>query len=249
MSRPAVTGGGRLRDRVGTRNPAPAFGLLGVVLVAAGVAVPAYETLLVVWGGTALFVALLLRFVVTGETLAAAVTTDVYETMATNARRLGADGPVRYVPGEDGVSLVAGDVALDPVGARLLGPADETPAAAPSGAESGAEETPVVHLSVLVDVVVSDLELAARVSATPTDDGATVTVTDSRVGTGELFDHPVVSVVGVGLARRLGTPVAVDATAEGEELTVTCRWDSQRGEELLDGAETDQHGEHEAAAE
>ena len=234
MSRPDVAAGGRVRHRVGTKNAAPIFAGLGVVLVAVAAALPEFQTLLLAWGGTALFVALLLRFVLSGPTMSAAVTTDIYDAMAGNARRLAGSAPQRYVPDADGVTLAVGERSFDPVGERL---AATVPA-------SGPEATVTDRLTVLVDVVVNDLELAARASATATDDGATVTVTDSRVGTTQLFDHPVASLVGVTLADHLDRPVTVESRLDGDRLVVTCRW-SESGEELLDGPERGQNEENE----
>lgn len=224
MSRPDIAAGGRLRERVGSRNAAPIFAGLGVLLVAVAVAIPEFQTLLLAWGGTALFVALLLRFVVTGRTVSAAVTSDIYAVMAGNARRVAGAAPHRYVPDADGVTLAVGDRSFDPVGERL----------AATVPESGPDAAVADRLAVLVDVVVNDLELAARASATPTDDGATVTITDSAVGTTQLFDHPVASLVGVELAEHLDRPVTVESSANGDRLVVTCRW-SEPTEELLDG--------------
>ncbi|WP_262178055.1 hypothetical protein [Haloarcula laminariae] len=234
MAETDLAAGGRLRDRVGSRNPAPIFAVLGVGLLAAAFAVPAYETLLVAWGGTAVFVALLLRFVMGEPTLSTAVTTDVYETIAGNVRRRVGAGRSRYVPADEGVTLVVAGDEFDPVGRRLLATVEAAPG-----------ESLTDHLAVLVDVLVSDLELAGAARATAAEDGATVTVTDSRVGTGELFDHPVASVLGVGLARRLDVPVSVEATVEGDDLVVTCRLEG--AEELRDRPEPDQHGEDEPA--
>jgi len=209
MSR-RIAAGGRLRDRFGRRNPAPVFGVVGALLLGGGLAVPAFETLLFVWGGTALFVAFLLRFVMTGSTVSSSVTTDIYTAMAANVRRLTPADDHEYVPGSGGVTLVAGDREFDAAGERLLRTHDGFTAA----------ETVSDQLSVLVDVLVNDLELAARATATVDGERATVTVTGSRVGTAELFDHPVASVIGVGLARGLETPVAVEATREDGALVV-----------------------------
>jgi hypothetical protein len=227
-----VAAGGRLRDRVGPRVPAAVFAALGLALVGAAVAVPAVETLLLAWGGTALFLALVFRFVFTGPTVPAAVTTAIHATMAGNARRRVPDAPHRYVPGADGVSLAVDGETFDPIGTRLLAAA-ETP-----GGDGTLEE----RLAVLVDVVVNELEVASRASATAAPGEATVTVTGSRVGTAELFDHPVASIVGVALAGHLETGVRVDSSVEDGTLVVACRW-SQRAEELLDGAEADEDGE------
>lgn len=186
------------------------FGGLGVALLAGGAAVPAYETLLFVWGGTALFVALLLGVVMTGPTVSSAVATDIHATMAANARRSGPGPNHEYVPVSDGVTLVAGDSEFDAVGERLLRSHDDL----------ASTETAANQLSVLVDALVNDLELADRATATTDGESATVRAVGSRVGTAELFDHPVASVVGVGLAHGLGTTVAVEATREGETLVV-----------------------------
>ncbi|MDS0261395.1 hypothetical protein NDI56_18495 [Haloarcula sp. S1CR25-12] len=221
MGSEAATGGG-LRDRFGPRNPAPAFGVLGVGLVGAAVAVPAFETLLFAWGGTALFAAVLLRFVTTTATVPAAVATDVHAVAAGNARRFAGTGPHRYVPDGDSVSLVVGGdasgdrpgTALDPVGERLLAPL----------AEPASEPTVENRVPVLLDAVVHDLELAAGARSRTTDTGVEVTVTGVQVGTAELFDHPAVSVVGVGLADALSAPVRVDPTVEDGRLVVACHW-------------------------
>ena len=228
--------GGRLRDRVGTRAPVTVFTVVGGLLVAAGFGIPEAGTLLFAWGGTALFVALLLQFVFTGPTVSAAVTTDIYTTLAGNARQRAPSGPMRYVPDGDGVSLTVGGETFDPVGERLLA-GSETP-----GATGSLED----RLAALVDVLVNELELTARASATTDDGGVTVTATGSRVGTTELFDHPIVSAVGVALAAHREAPVRVDAAVEGERLVVTCRW-SEGTDELLEGPQSDEGGEDDGA--
>ncbi|PAU85617.1 hypothetical protein CK500_02650 [Halorubrum salipaludis] len=199
------------------------FAALGVALVAGGAVAPAFETLLFVWGGTALFVALLLRFVATGDTVSAAVATDIYTAAAGNARRGSPAGDHRYVSGADGVELVVGDSAFDAVGERLLATSGvlEADAAVVDGGTADGEAAIDERLAVLADVLVNDLELARRARASTDGGVATVTVTGSRVGTTELFDHPVASVVGVGLARGRDAPVAVEATVEDGELVVT----------------------------
>jgi hypothetical protein len=206
-----IVAGGRLRDRFGSREPAPVFAVLGVALVAGGLTVSAFETLLFVWGGTALFVALLLRFVMTGPTVSSTVATDIYTTMAGNTRRAAPSGRHRYVPDADGVGLVVGDREFEAVGDRLLASGVDLPPGSPDDDA----------LSVLADAIVNDFELASRVRATTDGDVATVTVTESRVGTTELFDHPVASVIGVGLARASGVPVAVETAVENGTLVVT----------------------------
>lgn len=221
-----LVAGGRLRDRFGSRNPTAAFAALGVALLGGGAVVPAFETLLFVWGGTALFVAFLLGFVMREPTVSSAVTTDIYATMAGNASRLNAADDREYVPGPDGVTLVAGGREFDAVGERLLR----------SHGDLAPADTVDDLLSVLIDVLVNDLELAARVSATTEGERATVTVTGSRIGTGELFDHPVASVIGVGLARGLEVPVTVETTLEDETLVVVAEPTTSGGTSRTSGS-------------
>lgn len=209
MSR-RIVAGGRPRDWFGPRQPARVFGVLGLALVGGGLVVSRFETLLFVWGGTALFVAFLLYFVMTGTTVSSVVASDIYTAMAGNVRRPESASDHRYVPGSDGVTLVAGDREFDPVGEQLLRTHDDLPTT----------ESVEARLSVLVDVLVNDLELAARATATTDDERATVTVTGSRIGTTELFDHPAASVIGVGLARGLESPVTVETAREDENLVV-----------------------------
>jgi quercetin dioxygenase-like cupin family protein len=231
VSSTRVSAGGGLRDRVESSATA-AFVGLGIGLVVAGMTVPEARTLLFAWGGTALFLAALLRFVSVEPTVSAAVTTAIYTALATGARPADHSGRHRYVPEGDGSSLEVGEETFVPVGERLLATV-ETPHWAGTVEE---------RLAVLVDVVVNELELARRVSARTTDHGATVTVTESRVGTDVVFDHPVGSIVGVALATHLGRPVDVDVRAEeeaAETLVVVCEW-SQGADELLDSADADE---------
>ena len=212
MSR-RIVAGGRPHDRFGPRHPARAFGVLGLALVGGGLVVPRFETLLFVWGGTALFVAFLLYYVLTGTTVSSAVATDIYATMAGNVRQSDPATDHRYVPDSGGVTLVAGDREFEPVGEQLLRTHDDLTTS----------DTVGTQLSVLVDALVNDLELASRAAATTDDDSATVTVTGSRIGTTELFDHPAASVIGVGLAHGLGGPVTVEASREDGNLVVVAK--------------------------
>ena len=221
-----IAAGSRLRTRFGSRNPAPVFGVLGVGLVVGGLAVPEFETLLFIWGGTALFVALLLQFVMSESTLSAAVTSDIYTTMAGNARRASsvadrkqrtAEGH-RYVPDADGVTLFVDDREFDAVGQRLLATGDDLTL-------DGAVDD---LLSVLFDVLINELELATRLTATTDEELVTVTVIGSRIESTELFDHPIAAVIGVGLAQGLDTPVAVETARQDEQLVVTAEPTSSR---------------------
>lgn len=211
-----VTVGTGLWDRFGRRRPVPALAVLGVALVAAGFALPAIQTLLFAWGGTALFAAVLAQFVLTTPSVPATVAADVQRSLGGNLRRLVGEGRHRYVPGDEGVTLAVDgtETALEPVGERLL-----------AAVETGeTDQSAEAALPVLADVLVNDLELAGTVRSRRTDAGVEVAVSGNRLGADEPFDHPVVSVFGVGLARALDTPVTVVASSDGERFVVTCEW-------------------------
>lgn len=208
-----VAAGTGRRGAVLGRNPWLGFAAVGVVLVGSGVALPALDSVLFSWGAFALVVAALLRFVTGDTAVPASVVSDVYTTMAANSDRdRDPNAPQRYVPDDGGVRLDG----REPVGERLLArvDADTDPATAPS--ERAAQ---------LVDALVNHLEIADHAAATVREDGATVTVR-SRIATDERRDHPVVSVVGVGLAGALDRPVVVETGGEGDGLELTCRWDA-----------------------
>lgn len=210
-----VAAGSARRGRLGSlsrRAPAPVFAVLGVVLVGGGVAVPAYETVLVAWGGTALFVALFLGLVAPEPTVPATVAADIHTVAAARARERGAGPSGRYVPTETGVRLVPDG---EPVGARLLA----------TVAIGDTEATPSTRAAALVDALVHHLELADRAEATVGESRAELTAR-SRLATDELYDHPVASVFAVGLAETVDRPVAVETSVTDEGLVVTCRWDA-----------------------
>lgn len=213
MSQPGVTAGNGVRDRLDARTAALVFGGLGVVLVGAGLALPDVATLLFVWGGTALFVALLLGVVMREPTVPASVTSDIYSTMAANLRRQAPDGTARYVPDADGVTLRVGEREFDPVGERLL--------ATRTAVEAGTVEAALAQVA---DILVNEAELVGEARASVDGTVATVVLTGSRVGTAELFDHPTASMVGVCLAGHLDRPVRVDTAVEDDRLVVTCDW-------------------------
>lgn len=188
----------------------------GVGLLVAGVALPAYGTLLVAWGGTALFGAVLV--VLFGETsvVRAEVATDVYAVLAGNCRTAtDADGLV-YVPGEEGVRLVTGDAVLEPTGAPLVDRIEDASVTQP--------ELTSGRLQAVVDGLISQVELVDDATGETGDGEARVTASGCRIGINERFDHPVASAVGVGLARAVDGPVWVEADVEGEALVVSCEW-------------------------
>ena len=78
----------------------------------------------------------------------------------------------------------------------------------------------------LSDAIVEDFELAQTVEceADPQDGRISVRITDALYGDGTRFDHPIVSLLAVGLSTGLETPVETTVTGT-EPLTVTFRWE------------------------
>lgn len=78
----------------------------------------------------------------------------------------------------------------------------------------------------LSDAIVEDFELAQTVEYdTDPDNGrASLQLTEALYGAGNRFDHPIVSLLAVGLATGLEKPVETEVTAT-EPLSVTLRWE------------------------
>jgi hypothetical protein len=78
----------------------------------------------------------------------------------------------------------------------------------------------------LSDAIVEDLELAQTVEyeTDPQDGRVSVRIIDAVYGDGTRFDHPIVSLLAVGLSTGLETPVETTVTGT-EPLTVTFRWE------------------------
>lgn len=78
----------------------------------------------------------------------------------------------------------------------------------------------------LSDAIVEDFELARTVEyeTDPTDGRVSVRITGVLYGDGTRFDHPLVSLFGVGLSTALESPVETTVTGT-EPLAVTFRWE------------------------
>lgn len=95
----------------------------------------------------------------------------------------------------------------------------------------------------LRDGLVEQFELveSARAEADAAAGRAVVRVSGSAVGATDRFDHPVPSLLGVGLARAVGQPVTVvadPADGGGTEYVVTCAWTERSANEHEDEATT-----------
>lgn len=235
------------------RRSAVGFALLGLLATAGGVAVPGSRTVLFALGGTGLFAALLTWFVTPERFVSAGVGDAVFEALAGNherlCRELGLSDERVYVPAADettGVWLyvpqrstgtvpdadalaslfVVGDdestrgVSLRPTGETLFREFE----AALSGPLAG---EPAELVAQVREAIVEQFEVADGLRTDLDADGGRLTVAVDGGPYGEItrFDHPVVSVVAVALARGLDRSVRVELAGENDEAVATLRWD------------------------
>jgi len=233
--------------RVHNRRVAGGFLLVGLVALAGAVFVPPARTVLLALAGTGLFAALLVVLLTPERFVAAGVGPAVYDAHQATAGavvdELGLSGERVYLP-DDGGRLfvpqygeydlpadraplfVVADrepergVALRPTGASLLRDLEPTLS---GGLSADAEEI----VTQLTDGVVDGFELAA-VAAPDRDEGRlAVGVADAAYGPVDRLDHPVASLLGVGLARGLDTPVTVTVEQPDDDRydwLVVCSW-------------------------
>jgi hypothetical protein len=240
-----------------TRYRTTALGLAGIGVLAglAGVLFPPQRTVLFALAGTGLFVGVLTYYLTPEQFFPARIGTTVYEALAANeaalTAELGLEDEQVYVPvdgGRDGVRLFVpqhadyelpsadalGDVfvvtddestrgiAVRPTGVGLLDELTRT-------LSGGLGDDATTIATQLSDALVEQFELVERAQP-DVDDAAgqvTVAVTDSAYGSITDFDHPVASVLAVGLARGLDVPVTLDVEARSDDradYVITCRW-------------------------
>lgn len=237
------------------RRTAVGLGVLGSLAVVGGILVSSASDVLFALGGIGLFGGLLTYYLTPEQSVSADVGRDVYASLADNeaaiADELGLSARRCYVPtptAESGVRLfvpqhdtgtlpdsklltqtvvVPDDdrirgLALEPSGQRLFDAFDDALTGSLADTPGGIAEQ-------LTDAIVEQFELAR--SVTPEVDIAskrvTVAVADTVYGRVDRFDHPVASVLAVGLARGLDEPVSMEVTAATDDRSdylVTCRW-------------------------
>jgi len=236
----------RLR-RTGYRRTAIGLAAIGGVAAVSGVVFPDVRGVLFALGATGLFAAVLTVWITPERFVSADVGERIYTALAAThdaaIAELGLEGTPVYVPGERGPRLYIPQQATDerpPADADLTETfvvdaeaghgLSVTPTGAPLIEElQGIQTLPArgEELAVtLADAVVEVFGLANGVDA-DVDSGAgrVVFEVDAPVyGEPARFDHPIGSVLAVGLAVGLEVPIHVDI-AETEPLVVVCRWE------------------------
>lgn len=237
-----------------------AFGLAGIGAgaTAAAVLFPPVRDVLLALGGTGLFAAILVYYLTPEQFIAADVGSSVYsamaETQAAIVDDLGLTSQQVYVPTDtsdpeawlfvpqheeyqlpDAVALnspfvleaekSSRGVSFHPTGSPLVREFDETDT-------DIVEDDPAAIVERFVEAVVEQFELAEDISSDiSADEGrATVAVTDSKFGAVDLFDHPIQSLLAVGLSRELTVPVAAETTATTDDRAdylVMLRWNEE----------------------
>lgn len=201
-----------------------------VVSFTAAVAAAGLTVTVATLGGTAVVAGALNHLLVPGRDLPPAVTESVYTAFASAAENVVAERDLSehrvYVPasGRSSARLVVPAAGGDPLARDwaaedAISPADAvfTPTGEPlyrayrrTRTASDGTDTERV-LSRLADALEGGFELVEGVSATASDDAATVTVEASVLPEFDRIDHPVASFLAVGLAREFGRPVVVES--------------------------------------
>ena len=245
------------------RQTAIALVGVGLVAALGGLLLPSARTVLLALGGTGVFLGVLTYYLSPERFLSASVGRAVYETTASNqagiVAELGLSEARLYVPvGEADVRLYvpaspseplpddddalgerfvvtdeARGVAFEPSGQALLADIEQA-----LTDDLGSEPAAVARQ--LREALVEQFELVDSAEQSVPDESdreageLTVGVEGSAYGPLERFDHPVASVLAVGLARALDAPVAVAVDPDGNDrvdATVTCRWPEQHSRE------------------
>jgi len=240
------------------RQTAAALAAVGALAALGAVLFTGARTVLFALAGTGVFLGVLTYFLAPEQFLPASVGREVYDAMADNQARIVAelglsddriylpvDGGVRlYVPQTADASL-PDDAALEETFVVFDG--GRGVAFRPTGEALFAEfersldgELATTHDEVgaqLTEALVEQFELLESIeqSTAGTDEAGrlTVGVVNSAYGPPDRFDNPVVSFLGVGVARALDVPVGVMVNPDGNErvdAVVTCRWPCESGE-------------------
>lgn len=244
----------RLRDLYAATNRASyhrsalALAGLGVFAVAGAAVFPAVRTVLLALGAIGLFGGVLTYYLTPEQFVVADVSERIFDAVSTNEAALVADlglsddrvvlpaDPVTlFIPQQsaaplpksnaiDGPMVATDDsrgLALTPTGDRLLSEFERT-------LTGGLAATPAALTTQLTDALTEGFELVDRTAADLDGDDGRLTVELYGSVYDDSFDTPPASLLAVGLAVGLETPVWVEQSpANDADFTVTCRWDPE----------------------
>ncbi|QLK26367.1 hypothetical protein HYG81_01740 [Natrinema zhouii] len=248
----------RLHDHVGWIDRSGAIpstlGFVGLsVLSAVGAfVVPSAQSVLLAIAGIGITGVVLSNAVARGEFIERGDAEEVYAACAANYDAMiatfdhaedrlylpGDDGRIRlFVPRrsdefpESGDALVAGDadrqgLVLEPIGNGFVREVE--------GAVADAMlATPAAMVEQLTDALEDRFEFVAATDSIVEAGRAEVAVSGSAFGPVDRFDHPVASILAVGLATHLERPVRLEVTDETDrgEWLVSCHWEPNTDQE------------------
>ncbi|WP_254861467.1 hypothetical protein [Halovivax gelatinilyticus] len=233
-------------QRARYRRTALGLAAFGLLAIAGALVFPAGRDVLLALAGVGLIGGLLTYTLAPGHYVAADVGERVYAAQARNADALATELDLRdepvYLPGEGTARLFVpqradptdpdpadGPIVTDPDSrGLLLEPTGRPLYEAFERAVTGepASDPPVVATQ-LADAIVEQFELARSATVDAEVDRLTVAVSNSAFGDLDRFDHPIPSLMAVGLATVLDRPVTVDVDPgdDRSDWLVTCRFE------------------------
>lgn len=229
------------------RYTALGLAAIGFVAVLAGVVFADVRGILFALGATGLFAGILVYYLTPDAVISAEVGERVYTAMATNeaaiADALGLADVSRYIPYDGDVRLFIPHLTEDdppesvdgpfvteqdrqglllmPTGTLLFEVLERTDPTLD-------ENPPAMVAEYLADAATEQFELARSVSVESSEKQVTVAVSGSTMGDVDRFDHPLASLVAVGLARatqHLVEVTVVSADDDRYDWLLTYRWE------------------------
>jgi hypothetical protein len=245
----------RLESGVTYRRVAGLFLAAAAIFLGGTQLFPSSEGVLLALAGTGVFGAVLLLALTSEPLVPAAAAGAVTDTMSQNlsdvSRAMGIDGHATYVPTSTGdvrmyLSAAAYDrvptvndqdnvgtiydepdaygLLLEPTGRHLLAVLEERATDLPEDAEAA--------LPMLIEAATDYFELAESLETVSADESVvsggshvTIRISGTAFGNAADLDHPIPSLVGVGLATIIDEPVETKATTTDDGTTlVTFGW-------------------------
>lgn len=239
------------------RRTAIGLGIVGMVAIVASVLFPAQQTLLLALGGTGVFGAILTYYLTPEQFVPVSISEEIdrgrtatlsqiRENLDLTDKQVFVPTPEQeystrvFLPQRDVYQLPAAEtlssvfvtganrdqrgLSLVPAGEYLYAEFTKTVNEMPA-------EEPVPAVGQLADAAVEVFELADQVSVDTVENESRIIVEGTNVAYGELNqpEHPVVSLLGVGLARAIDQPIeVVIEDAEADDGVISLRWNIQQ---------------------
>jgi len=222
------------------RRTAGGFGAIGVLALIGSALLPGVRTILLALGGTGVFAAVMTLYLTPESFVPASIGEAVSRTYSENAAAMAADLGLSetrlYLPTEDAVRLylpqhseydIPNSAALSTPFVTTDNDRSRGLSLAPSGlslyesfeqAHSGpVPDTPTALARALADAAVEQFELVDTADPEVETGRATLGISGSRIAPLSALDHPLTSLVAVGLATQLDRPVEITVEEPNDE--------------------------------